>query len=83
MVREARSVAEALALVHEGFGIAIVKASELQLNPKGLVLREFAEHYLVAETGLIYLREQRWKFLSEFVSLVSKHLRCIDNERRP
>ena len=81
--RVAQSVAEALALVREGFGIAIVKASELQLDPKGVVLRGFAEPSLVAETGLMYLREQRWGFLTEFISLVSKHLRCSDNESRP
>lgn len=80
--RVAQSVAEALALVREGFGIAIVKASELQLDPKRLVLCELADPYLFAETGLIYLREQRWEFLKEFVSLVSKHLRCSDNEPR-
>jgi len=80
--RVAQSVAEALALVREGFGVAIVKASELQLDPKGLVLRGFAEPSLIAETGLIYLREQRWEFLKEFVLLVGRHLRCAENERQ-
>ncbi len=79
--REAQSVAESLGLVREGFGIAIAKASELYLGPKELVLREFAEPYLISETGLIYLREQRWEFLKEFVSLVTKDLRCTDNQR--
>jgi len=73
--REAQSVAEALGLVREGFGVAFVKATELRLHPEGLVIRPFSEPYLVVETGLLYLNELRWDFLKEFVSLVSHHLR--------
>ena len=76
ITRQAQSVAEALGLVREGFGVAFVKASELRLHPEGIVIRPFSEPHLVVETGLLYLPENRWKFLDEFVSLVSQHLRC-------
>jgi len=82
LVRVAQSATEALALVREGFGVAMVKASELQLDPKGIVLLQLAEPYLIAETGLIYLREQRWEFLKEFILVVDQQLRCTDHERR-
>ncbi|HET9376936.1 MAG TPA: LysR family transcriptional regulator [Chthoniobacterales bacterium] len=75
----AQSVAEALSLVREGFGVSLVKASELQLHPEGLVMRPFTEEHLVVETGLLYLADHRWKFLAEFVSLVTQHLRCGDD----
>ena len=77
--RQAQSVAEALGLVREGFGVALVKTSELQLHPEGLVIRPFSEPYLVVETGLLYLAEHRWRFLTEFVSLVTQHLRCAEH----
>jgi DNA-binding transcriptional LysR family regulator len=79
--RQAQSVAEALGLVREGFGVAVVKTSELQLHPEGLVIRPFSEPYLVVETGLLYLAEHRWRFLTEFVSLVTDHLRCTEHAR--
>jgi DNA-binding transcriptional LysR family regulator len=77
--RQAQSVAEALGLVREGFGIALVKTSELQLHPEGMVLRPFSEPYLGVETGLLYNAEHRWGFLTEFVSLVTQNLRCNDS----
>ena len=77
--RQAQSVAEALGLVREGFGVALVKTSELQLHPEGLVIRPFSEPYLVVETGLLYIAEHRWEFLTEFVSLVTHHLRCAEH----
>jgi DNA-binding transcriptional LysR family regulator len=76
---QAQSVAEALGLVREGFGVALVKTSELQLHPEGLVIRPFSEPYLIVETGLLYLAEHRWAFLTEFVSLVTHHLRCAEH----
>ena len=76
MTWEAQSVTEAFGLVREGFGVTFVKASELQLHPEGLVLRQFSEPHLVVETGFLYLPEIRWEFLAEFVSLVRQHLRC-------
>lgn len=76
ITREAQSVAEALGLVCEGFGVAFVKASELRLHPEGVVLRPFSEPYLVVETGLLYVPEHRSGFLAEFVSLVDQHLHC-------
>lgn len=81
IAREAQSVAEALGLVREGFGVAFVKSSELKLRPEGLVIRQFAEPYLAVETGLLYLREHRWEFLQEFVALVHRHLHCGENGR--
>ena len=78
VTREAQCIAEALGLVREGFGVAFVKASALQLHPEGLVFRPLSETYLVVETGLLYLAERRWEFLKEFVSLVTHHLRCDD-----
>jgi DNA-binding transcriptional LysR family regulator len=77
--RHAQSVAEALGLVREGFGVALVKTSELQLHPEGVVIRAFSEQYLVVETGLLYLAEHGWRFLTEFVSLVTDHLRCAED----
>ena len=76
---QAQSVAEALSLVREGFGVSIVKTSELQLHPEGLVMRPFSEAQLIVETGLLHLADHRWKFLAEFVSLVTQHLRCTDD----
>lgn len=76
VAREAQSSSEALGLVREGFGIAIVKKSELRLKPDGIVFRPFAEPDLAVETGLVHLPEPRWEVLNEFVSLVSRHLRC-------
>lgn len=76
IAREAQSASEALGLVREGFGVALVKKSELRLKPDGIVLRPLAESELVVETGLVYLPEPRWEFLQEFVSLVSQYLRC-------
>jgi DNA-binding transcriptional LysR family regulator len=76
---QAQSVAEALSLVREGFGVSLVKTSELQLHPEGLVMRPFSEAHLVVETGLLYLADHRWKFLAEFVSLVTQHPRRGDN----
>jgi DNA-binding transcriptional LysR family regulator len=78
--RQAQSVAEALGLVREGFGVAVVKTSELQLHPEGLVIRPFSEPFLAVETGLLYLAEHRWAFLAEFVSLVTHHLRCTEHQ---
>ena len=77
--RQAQSVAEALGLVREGFGVALVKTSELQLHPEGLVIRPFPEPYLTVETGLLYLAENRWEFVTQFVSLVTHHLRCAEH----
>ncbi len=77
--RQVQSVAEALGLVREGFGVALVKTSELQLHPEGLVIRPFSEPYLVVETGLLYLAEHRWGFVTEFVSLVTHHFRCAEH----
>lgn len=76
---QAQSVAEALSLVREGFGVSLVKTSELQLHPEGLVMRPFSEAQLVVETGLLYLTDHRWNFLAEFVSLVTQHLRLGDD----
>jgi DNA-binding transcriptional LysR family regulator len=76
VTREAQCIAEALGLVREGFGVAFVNASALQLHPEGLVIRPFSEAYLVVETGLLYLAEHRSEFLKEFVSLVTHQLRC-------
>ena len=76
---QAQSVAEALSLVREGFGVSVVKTSELQLHPEGLVMRPFSEAHLVVETGLLYLAEHRWKFLAEFVSLVTQLLSCAED----
>jgi DNA-binding transcriptional LysR family regulator len=76
IAQEAQSVAEALGLVCEGFGVGFVKASELRLHPEGVVLRPFSEQHLVVETGLLYVPERRRGFLAEFVSLVDQHLRC-------
>jgi DNA-binding transcriptional LysR family regulator len=76
---QAQSVAEALALVREGFGVSLVKGSELQLHPEGLVIRPFSEPHLAVETGLLYLAEHRWPFLAEFVSLVTRHLGCTEH----
>ena len=75
VTREAQCIAEALGLVREGFGLAFVKASALQLHPEGLVFRPLSETYLVVETGLLYL-EHRSEFVKEFVSLVTHHFRC-------
>ncbi len=83
MAREAQSVAEALGLVCEGFGVGFVKASELRLHPEGVVLRPFSEPHLVVETGLLYVPEHRRGFLAEFVSLVDQHLRCGEPELSP
>jgi DNA-binding transcriptional LysR family regulator len=83
IAREAQSVAEALGLVCEGFGVGFVKASELRLHPEGLVLRPFSEPHLVVETGLLYVPEHRRGFLAEFVSLVDQHLRCGEPEPNP
>jgi DNA-binding transcriptional LysR family regulator len=80
---QAQSVAEALSLVREGFGVSLVKTSELQLHPEGLVMRPFSEAHLVVETGLLYLEDHRWKFLAEFVSLVTQHLRRGDDTLIP
>jgi DNA-binding transcriptional LysR family regulator len=77
--QEVQSIAEALGLVREGFGVAFVKASELRLHPEGLVIRPFSERYLVVETGLLYLNELKADLLKEFVSLVSRHLRYSVN----
>jgi DNA-binding transcriptional LysR family regulator len=76
---QAQSVAEALGLVREGFGVSVVKTSELQLHPEGLVIRPFSEPYLAVETGLLYLAEHRWPFLAEFVSLVARQLGCTEH----
>ena len=76
--RQAQSVAEALGLVREGFGVAVVKTSELRLHPEELVIRPFSEPYLVVETGLLYIAEHRWEFLTEFVSLVTRDLCCAE-----
>jgi DNA-binding transcriptional LysR family regulator len=76
---QAHSVAEALGLVREGFGVALVKTSELQLHPEGVVIRPFSEQYLVVETGLLYIAEHRWVFLAEFVSLVTQLLSCAED----
>jgi DNA-binding transcriptional LysR family regulator len=76
--RQAQSVAEAFGLVREGFGVALVKTSELQLHPEGVVIRPLTEPYLVVETGLLYLAEHRWRFLTEFVSLVTHDLCCTE-----
>jgi DNA-binding transcriptional LysR family regulator len=77
--RQAQSVAEALGLVREGFGVALVKTSELQLHPEGVVIRPFSEPYLVVETGLLYIADHQWGFLTDFVSLVTDHLRCAEH----
>ena len=77
--RQVQSVAEALGFVREGFGVALVKTSELQLHPEGVVIRPFSEPYLVVETGLLYIAEHRWVFLTEFVSLVTQHLNCAEH----
>ena len=76
--RQAQSVAEAFGLVREGFGVALVKTSELQLHPERVVIRSLREPYLVVETGLLYLAEHRWRFLTEFVSLVTHDLCCTE-----
>ena len=76
--RQAQSVAEALGWVREGFGVALVKTSELRLHPEGVVIRPFSEPYLVVETGLLYLAEHRWGSLTEFVSLVTQNVRCAE-----
>lgn len=73
--REAQSPSEALGLVRERFGVAIVKESELRLNPDGVVLRPFTDQELVVETGLVYVPEPRWDFLEELIFLVSQYLR--------
>jgi DNA-binding transcriptional LysR family regulator len=76
IVEEVQSANEAFGLVREGFGVALVKASELQLHPEGILLCPFAEPELAVETGLMYLPEHRWTFLQEFVSLVGGYLHC-------
>jgi DNA-binding transcriptional LysR family regulator len=76
VIWEAQSVTETLGLVREGFGLSFVKTSELPLHPDGIVLRPLLEAHLVAETGLLYLPEVRWKVLAEFVSLVSQQFGC-------
>ena len=73
---EAQSVTEAFGLVREGFGVSFVKESELRLHPDGIALRPLLEPHLVVDTGLLYVPELRWRFLAEFVSLVSQHFRC-------
>ena len=77
--RQAHSVAEALGLVREGFGVALVKTSELQLHPEEVLIRPFSEPYLGVETGLLHIAEHRWGFLTEFVSLVTQHLSCAED----
>lgn len=75
---QAQSVTEALALVRESFGVSIVKSSELQLHPEGTVMRPFSEPYLAVETGLLYLAEHKWPFLTEFIALVTHQLGCTE-----
>jgi DNA-binding transcriptional LysR family regulator len=79
MSRQAQSVAEALGLVREGFGVTLVKTSELRLHPEGIIIRPFSEPSLVVETGLLYLAENPWGFVTEFVSLVTQNLRCAEH----
>lgn len=80
IMREAQSVSEALGLVREGFGVAIMKASELRLHAEGIVLCPFGEPELIVETGLLYVPEQKWGVLEQFVSLVSSKLHCDEPE---
>jgi len=78
VTREAQSVSEGLGLVREGFGVAIVKASELRLHAEGIVLCPFTEPGLIVETGLLYTPEPKWEFLAEFIALVGGNLRCSE-----
>ena len=76
ITHRAQCVGEALGLVREGFGVSIVKSSELRSRRDGVVIRPFAEPYLVVETGLLYLAEHRWEVLKHFIKLVTEQLRC-------
>jgi DNA-binding transcriptional LysR family regulator len=75
VMQEAQTVAEALGLAREGMGITFIKISDRHLVGDGLVVRPLAKPVLV-ETGLLYLRERRWDFLTRFVSMVRTHFRC-------
>ncbi len=71
VTHHAHSATVALALAREGFGVAILKASELHLRPKGVLLRAFTEASLVVETGLLYAGGHRPRLVDDFISLAS------------
>jgi DNA-binding transcriptional LysR family regulator len=70
VTHHAHSATVALALAREGFGVAIVKASELHLRPEGVVLRSFTGTSLVVETGMLWVGVRQSRPVDNFISLV-------------
>lgn len=83
ITREVQSVAEALGFVREGGCVSFLKSSEERLQGgEGFVLRPVAERFLVIETGIAYLRDNRSDFLNDLIQILTSHFQC-EVETRP
>jgi len=72
VTHEAQTLAEALGLTREGMGITFVKSSDRALVGDGLKVLSLVATVFI-ETGLVYIRERRWDFLTDFAVRVKNH----------
>jgi len=77
ITRQVQPVAEALGFVREGGLVSFLKSSEEHLQGGGgFVLRPALERFLVIETGITYLRENRSDFLNDLIQILTNHFQC-------
>ena len=72
VVQEVTTEAEALYMVAEGFGAAIIRPSLASLLHSGVVFLKFREHSLVQETAIAYARQSLSFEVAPLVSLIRK-----------
>jgi DNA-binding transcriptional LysR family regulator len=83
IVQEATTQAEAIELALEGGFAALTMPSARILGREGVVFREFIESFLIAETGIAYLRENRspaLKSLRVFLAETFRPLSATDTD---
>lgn len=71
-VQEVTTEAEALYMVAEGLGAALIRPSLASVLHAGIVFRRFREHSLVQETAIAYRRQNLSAHVEPLVSLIRK-----------
>lgn len=73
---------EAIHMVIEGKGIAMVSSGWSQLTKKGIVFRPLADKLLTMKTGVFVRRDNRTSGVNDFLNLLWAKTENLRNERR-
>jgi DNA-binding transcriptional LysR family regulator len=73
---------EAIHMVIEGKGIAMVSSGWSQLTKKGIAFRPLADKLLTMKTGVFVRRDNRTPVVNDFLNLLWVRTEKLRNERR-